>query len=112
MFKGAWLICGLFVFFPLNSFRLRLCPSKAMWGSLEKKVGGMKSIKDALVSSAQQMEIQSRAPNSCCTSRAIVARADLVVLMSLVLLEIIYRSKGGLGVFTGKSVVSSEEITG
>lgn len=80
-----------------------------MWGSLEKKVGGMKSIKDALVSSAQQMEIQSRAPNSCCTSRAIVARA---VLMSLVLLEIIYRSKGGLGVFTGKSVVSSEEITG
>lgn len=39
----------------------------------------MKSIKDALVSSAQQMEVQSRAPNSCCTSRAIVARADLVV---------------------------------
>lgn len=40
-----------------------------------------------------------------------MARDNLVVLMSLVLLEIIYRNKVGLGVFTGKSVASSEEVT-
>ena len=41
-----------------------------------------------------------------------MAREDLVVSMSLVLLEIVYSNKAGLGVFTGKSVASSEEITG
>lgn len=40
-----------------------------------------------------------------------MARADLAVVMSLVSLEIIYRNKVGLGVLTGKSVVSSEEMT-